>query len=62
MTALRGHVIEVPELVPVIVTLHPSAVLRAGDRRDERRAELAHDLALVRTTLEAKGVATAARG
>ena len=48
--------------LPVIVTLHPSAVLRAGDRRDERRAELAHDLALVRTTLEAKGVATAARG
>ena len=63
VTALRGHVIEVPELaLPVIVTLHPSAVLRAGDRRDERRAELAHDLALVRTTLEAKGVATAARG
>ena len=63
VTALRGSVIEVAELeLPVIVTLHPSAVLRAGDRRDERRAELAHDLALVRTTLEAKGVATAARG
>jgi hypothetical protein len=56
-------VIEVPDLdVPVIVTLHPSAVLRAGDRREERRAELTDDLALLRTTLDAKGVATAARG
>ena len=66
VTALRGQVIEVPEVdLPVIVTLHPSAVLRAGDRRDERRAELTHDLALVRTTLEelrAGGVATAAQG
>ena len=63
VTALRGRVMEVPELEPpVIVTLHPSAVLRAGDRRDERRAELTHDLALVRTTLETKGVATGARG
>ena len=63
VTELRGRVMEVAELeVPVLVTLHPSAVLRAGDRRDERRAELTHDLSLVRTTLEAKGVATAARG
>jgi DNA polymerase len=63
VTELRGRVIEVPDLdVPVIVTLHPSAVLRAGDRREERRAELTDDLALVRTTLDAKGVATAARG
>lgn len=66
VTALRGRVIEVPEVeLPVIVTLHPSAVLRAGDRRDERRAELTHDLRLVKTTLEelrAGGVATAAQG
>ena len=66
VTALRGRVIEVPDVeLPVIVTLHPSAVLRAGDRRDERRAELTHDLALVKTTLEALragGVATAAHG
>ena len=66
VTALRGQVIEVPEVeLPVIVTLHPSAVLRAGDRRDERRAELTHDLQLVKTTLEerrAGGVATAAHG
>jgi DNA polymerase len=62
VTELRGRVVEVPELeLPVIVTLHPSAVLRAGDRRRERRAELTHDLALVKTTLE-RGVATAARG
>jgi DNA polymerase len=66
VTALRGQVIEVPEVEPpVIVTLHPSAVLRAGDRRDERRTELTHDLQLVKTTLEelrAGGVATAAHG
>lgn len=67
VTALRGRIVDVPELdVPVIVTLHPSAVLRAGERRRERRAELAHDLALVRATLDglrsARGVATASRG
>ena len=67
VTALRGRIVDVPELdVPVIVTLHPSAVLRAGERRHERRAELAHDLALVRATLDglrsARGVATASRG
>ena len=65
VTALRGRVLEVPELgTPVIVTLHPSAVLRAGDRRRERRAELRDDLALVRATLDERlaGVATAAGG
>jgi uracil-DNA glycosylase len=42
-------VLEVAEVgVPVVVTLHPSAVLRAGDRRAERRAELVDDLTLVR--------------
>jgi hypothetical protein len=29
-----------------VVTLHPSAVLRAGDAREERRAELLADLEL----------------
>jgi DNA polymerase len=49
---LRGSVLERPELdVPVVVTLHPSAVLRAGERRRERRAELVEDLALVRAHL-----------
>jgi uracil-DNA glycosylase len=46
---LRGSVLEVAEVgVPVVVTLHPSAVLRAGVRRAERRAELVDDLTLVR--------------
>ena len=46
---LRGSVLEVAEVgVPVVVTLHPSAVLRAGDRRAERRAELVDDLTVVR--------------
>ena len=66
VTALRGRVVDVPELgLPAIVTLHPSAVLRAGDQRRERRAELAHDLALVKATLDvrpSRGVATAAGG
>ena len=48
VTALRGSVIESPEVdPPVVVTLHPSAVLRAGDQRDERRAELVEDLTIV---------------
>ena len=52
VTRLRGSVLEPPELdVPVVVTLHPSAVLRAGERRRERRAELVADLTLVRTHL-----------
>ena len=46
---LRGSVLEVAEVgVPVVVTLHPAAVLRAGDRRAERRAALVDDLTLVR--------------
>jgi uracil-DNA glycosylase len=49
VTELRGRLLRVPELaMPVVVTLHPSAVLRAGDDRHERRDELAHDLALAR--------------
>jgi DNA polymerase len=52
VTKLRGSVLEVPDVeVPVVVTLHPSAVLRAGERRRERRAELVEDLALVREHL-----------
>jgi DNA polymerase len=67
VTELRGRVLDVPDLEPpVVVTLHPSAVLRAGEERRERRAELAHDLALVRRTLDARasarGVAAASRG
>ena len=52
VTALRGRLLEVPELaMPVVVTLHPSAVLRAGDDRARRREELAHDLGLARSAL-----------
>jgi uracil-DNA glycosylase len=49
---LRGAVLDVEEVdVPVVVTLHPSAVLRAGDRRADRRAELVEDLTLARDYL-----------
>ena len=58
---LRGSVLEVPEVdVPVVVTLHPSAVLRAGERRRERRAELVEDLRLVRERLGERSGATVA--
>jgi DNA polymerase len=59
---LRGSVLEVPEVeVPVVVTLHPSAVLRAGERRHERRAELVEDLSLVREHLAGRTRTTSAR-
>ena len=55
VTRLRGSVLEVPEVeVPVVVTLHPSAILRAGERRHERRAELVDDLTLVREQLASR--------
>jgi len=41
--ALRGDLHELDGL-PVLVTLHPSAVLRAGDEREQRRSELLSDL------------------
>ena len=44
--ALRGRPHALSAATLALVTLHPSAVLRAGQRRDERRAELAADLAL----------------
>jgi DNA polymerase len=49
--ALRGRPVEVETGPPAIVTLHPSAVLRADDGRDARRAELLSDLELARKTL-----------
>lgn len=49
---LRGRVLEAEELgAPVIVTLHPSAVLRGGERREELRRDLVADLDLARRTL-----------
>jgi uracil-DNA glycosylase len=41
---LRGERLALPDGTPALVTIHPSAVLRAGDGRDERRAELLADL------------------
>jgi uracil-DNA glycosylase len=53
--ALRGRVQESPEHGRVLVTIHPSAVLRAGDERDVRRAELLADLSLAAGLVRAGG-------
>jgi uracil-DNA glycosylase len=53
--ALRGSPHELPQGVSALVTIHPSAVLRAGDARKERRAELRSDLERARAVLEAGG-------
>jgi uracil-DNA glycosylase len=50
--ALRGQRLELPGGIPALVMIHPSAVLRAGDEREERRAELLEDLELARVTLD----------
>lgn len=53
VTVLRGRLLDAEGLeAPVVVTLHPSAVLRAGDQRRRLRSELVEDLALVRQTLD----------
>jgi DNA polymerase len=44
--ALRGSVQESVDHGRILVTIHPSAVLRAGDDRDARRSELLADLSL----------------
>jgi uracil-DNA glycosylase len=49
---LRGKAIELEQGVPAVVTIHPSAVLRAGDERETRRAELLEDLELAHRLLE----------
>jgi DNA polymerase len=51
---LRGRQVELEGGLPALVTIHPSAVLRAGDDRKARRAELLEDLELARRTLEAQ--------
>ena len=48
---LRGQALALDSGEPALVTIHPSAVLRAGDERDERRAELLSDLVLAKETL-----------
>jgi uracil-DNA glycosylase len=63
VTPLRGRVLEQAELeVPVLVTLHPSAVLRGGTRRAELRAQLGADLAVARDAFEGRSVETRGRG
>ena len=52
VTALRGRVLDQQELgAPLIVTIHPSAVLRGGERRAELRAQLQADLVTARDAL-----------
>ncbi len=54
--ALRGQPHALSSATRALITIHPSAVLRAGERRDERRAELADDLALAAELLAEDGV------
>jgi hypothetical protein len=44
--ALRSRPHAISAGPPALVTIHPLAVLRAGDTRAERRAELLQDLTL----------------
>ena len=53
--ALRGSPVALPGGLPALVTIHPSAVLRAGEDRHARRGELLADLELARETLARRG-------
>jgi uracil-DNA glycosylase len=48
---MRGRTLELANGTPALVTLHPSAVLRAGEERARRRSELLSDLSLAAETL-----------
>ena len=52
VNALRGHPLTLGDGTPALVTIHPSAVLRAGEEREERRSELLADLELAHDLLE----------
>jgi len=53
VTRLRGRVLEDTGLpCPVVVAIHPSAVLRGGKRRRELREQLLGDLALAASATE----------
>ena len=52
---LRGRRLELDRGLPALVTIHPSAVLRADDQLEARRAELLSDLELARDVLEELG-------
>jgi uracil-DNA glycosylase len=49
--ALRGKPLQLSDGTRALVTMHPSAVLRAGEERAERRSELLDDLAHAARTL-----------
>jgi DNA polymerase len=48
----RGHPIDSDLAETVFATVHPSAILRAGDRRKQAYAEFVDDLRVVERTLE----------
>jgi uracil-DNA glycosylase len=50
---LRGRPHAISPGLPALVTIHPSAVLRAGEAREERRSELLADLMLAASLLTA---------
>ena len=52
VNALRGRPLTLADGTPALVTIHPSAVLRAGDEREERRSDLLEDLELAHDFLE----------
>jgi uracil-DNA glycosylase len=56
--ALRGSRLELDDGIAALATIHPSAVLRAGEERDRRRAELLEDLELAHTILEERTALT----
>jgi uracil-DNA glycosylase family protein len=58
---LRGQLLELEDGTPALVTIHPSAVLRAGEERELRRAELAADLTLARDSLDSSNSNAATR-
>jgi DNA polymerase len=56
---LRGKPLQLPEGQTALVTMHPSAVLRADADRATRRADLLADLELARELAAAQSVKTA---
>ena len=54
--SMRGRRLELASGTPALVTIHPSAVLRAGEERAQRRSELLADLSLAAETLRGDAV------
>jgi uracil-DNA glycosylase len=57
--ALRGRELEIRDGLRALVSIHPSAVLRAGDDRETKRAELLEDLELAHDLLAKRGALAA---